>query len=240
LDENYSKADSGYYSPLEHKIVVNANSNRSFADQYRTLIHEYARSIFFNETGKYWSYDNASKELQADSVAYIVTKSFDMDISNYNFAYVKDWAAHRDKEFLMDSQENIQKESVNLIKAIERTIIERNITFDVSSVLNTNNSSISEGEQPLSLIQYGETFVIIKGDYKDKTLHSLESLKQLGITFNNKIAAETAFELMKGHIPLQSAIKVGNEKRKINVFQRDLIDPKDKLKRPGILLVFQV
>ena len=83
----------------------------------------------------------------------------------------------------------------------------------------------------MSLIQYGETFVIIKGNYTEKTFHSLESIVQLGNTFKNKIAAETAFELMKGHIPLQSASKVGNEQGKINVFQRNLIDPCDKLKK---------
>ncbi|MFC8983862.1 thrombospondin type 3 repeat-containing protein, partial [Streptomyces sp. NPDC057131] len=231
LDENYSNDDTGYYSPLEHKIVVNANSNRSFADQYRTLIHEYARSIFFNETGKYWSYDNASKELQADSVAYVVTKSFGMDTSDYNFAYVQDWAAHKDKKFLIHSQENIRNESVNLIKKIEEIIMDKNITFDIPSVLDTNTSSISEGEQLLSLIQYGETFVIIKGDYTDKTFHSLESISQLGNTFKNKLAAKTTFELMKGHIPLQSALNIGNEQGKISVFQRNLIDPNDKLKK---------
>lgn len=89
------------------------------------------------------------------------------------------------EKLLMASQENILRESVNIFKKIKRIILERNITIAVASVLDTNTSSIEEGEQSLSLIQYGETFVIIKGAYSESSLHSLESLTQLGTTFKN-------------------------------------------------------
>lgn len=231
LDKNYVGESNGYYSRLEHKIVVNANSHRDITNQYKTLIHEYAHSVFHNETGKYKDYDRESKEVQAESVAYLTTKSFDMDTSDYSFAYIKGWAAGKDEKLLLSYQEDIQKESANLIKKIEDVIVERNISFDVPAVLDTNTTSVEEGEQPLSLIQYGETYTIAKGQYKESSLNSLEGVKQLGVSFDDKETAERSFEILKGHVPLQSAEKVDKEKGKIHLYQRTLIDPTDKIEK---------
>lgn len=232
LDDNYDKGNSnGYYSRLEHKIVVNANSHRDITNQYKTLIHEYAHSVFHCETGKYKENDKDSKEVQAESVAYLTTKSFGMDTSDYSFAYIKGWAAGKDEKLLLAFQEDIQKESAKLIKKIEDVILEQNITFDVPAVLDANTTSVEDGEQPLSLIQYGDTYAIVKGQYSESSLNSLEGVKQLGPTFDNKETAERTFEIMKGHVPLQSAEKVDNEKGKIHVYQRTLLDPTDQTEK---------
>lgn len=231
LDKNYTDDSNGYYSRLEHKIVVNANSHRDITNQYKTLIHEYAHSVFHNETGKYKDYDRDSKEVQAESVAYLTTKSFGMDTSDYSFAYIKGWAAGKDEELLLNYQEDIQKESAKLIKKIEDVIIERNISFNAPSVLDTNTTSVEEGEQPLTLIKYGDTYTIANGEYKESSLNSLEGVKKLGVTFTDKETAERTFEIMKGHVPLQSAVKVDNEKGKIHVYQRTLTDPTDKTEK---------
>ncbi|TRZ39254.1 hypothetical protein CEQ21_07760 (plasmid) [Niallia circulans] len=231
LDDKYSDTSNGYYNRLEHKIVINANEHRDITNQYKTLIHEYAHSIFHNETGKYKGYDKDSKEVQAESVAYLVTKSFGMDTSDYSFAYIKGWASGKDEELLLAYQVDIQKESAGIIKKIEDVIIERNISFNVPAVLDSNTTSVEEGEQQLSLIKYGDTYTIAKGEYKDSSLNSIEGLKKLGVSFESRGEAEIAFEIMKGHIPLQSAEKIGNGKGKIHVFQRNLVDPTDQLEK---------
>jgi hypothetical protein len=231
LDENYVGDSNGYYSRLEHKIVVNANSHRDITNQLKTLIHEYAHAIFHNETGKYTDYDRDSKEVQAESVAYLTTKSFGMDTSDYSFAYIKGWASGKDEKLLLAYQDDIQKECANIVKKIEDVIIERNISFDVAAVLDTNNTSVEEGEQPLSLIQYGEIYVIVKGDYKESSLNNLEDVKRLGVFFDNKELAESSFEILKGHVPLQSAEQIDKEKGKIHLYQRTLVDPADKVEK---------
>lgn len=227
LDDNYVGDSNGYYTSLEHKIVVNANSHRDITNQFKTLIHEYAHSVFHNETGKYKDYDRESKEVQAESLAYLTTKSFGMDTSDYSFAYIKGWSAGKDEKLLLTYQEDIQKESAKLINKIENVIVERNISFNVPAVLDTNTTSVEEGEQPLSLIQYGDTYTIAKGQYKESSLNNLDSVKQLGVTFNDKETAERTFEIMKGHVPLQNAEKIDNEKGKIHLYKRSLIDPND-------------
>lgn len=229
LDENYVGDSNGYYTRLEHKIVINSNSHRDITNQLKTLIHEYAHSIFHNETGKYVNYDKDSKEVQAESVAYLTTKSFGMDTSDYSFAYIKGWAANKDDKLLLAYQDDIQKESAALIKKIEDVIVDRNITFDVSSVLDSNRTSIEDGEQPIALIQFGDNFTIAKGEFKESALNNLDSIKQLGNTYKDKNVAEITFEAMKGHVPLQSAEKVSEGNGKVHVYKRKLIDPKDKM-----------
>ncbi|MGG0888967.1 ArdC-like ssDNA-binding domain-containing protein [Cytobacillus horneckiae] len=231
IDKNYVGDSNGYYSSLEHRIVVNANSHRDITNQYKTLIHEYAHSVFHNETGKYKDYDRESKEVQAESVAYLTTKSFGMDTSDYSFAYIKGWAAGKDEKLLLAYQEDIQKESAQLIKKIEDVIVERNISFNAPAILDTNITSVEEGEKPLSLIKYGDTYTIAKGEFKESSLNSLDGVKKLGITFNDRDTAEKTFEIMKGHVPLQNAEKIDNEKGKIHVYQRVLKDPTDKTEK---------
>lgn len=220
LNKNYARTSEGYYSPLEHKIVINANPDKDITNQYSTLIHEYAHSIFHSETGKYREYDAETRELQAESVAYLTAKSFGMDTGDYSFAYIKGWAEDKNGEMLLAYQEDIQKESASLIGKIESIIAERNITFDVPSVLQTNTTSLQEGEQPLTLLQHGDTFAIVKGQFKESSLNSLDGVKQLGTTFADKALAESSFELMKGHIPLEHTEKVSNSKGKVQMYKR--------------------
>lgn len=231
LDKNYVGDSNGYYSPLEHRIVVNANDHRDITNQFKTLIHEYAHSVFHNETGKYKDYDQESKEVQAESLAYLTTKSFSMDTSDYSFAYIKGWASDKDEKLLLAYQEDIQKEAAILINKIEDVVVDRNISFNAPTVLDTNSTSVEDGEQPLSLIKYGDTYTIAKGEYKESSLNNLEGVKKLGTHFNDKEMAEKTFEIMKGHIPLQNAEKVDNEKGKIHVYQRALIDPTDQTEK---------
>lgn len=225
FDENYSRSSNGYYSPLEHKIVINSNSHRDVTNQFKTLIHEYAHSVFHNDTGIYKDHDRDSKELQAESLAYLTTKSFGMDTSDYSFAYIKGWSAGKSNELLLSYQENIQKESAKLIGRIEDVIIQRDISFNAPSVLDTNSTSVEEGEQPIALIKYGDSYTIVKGDYQESSLNSLEGVKKLGDSFSDRETAERTFEIMKGHIPLQDTEKIDNEKGKIHVYQRTIIDP---------------
>jgi Zn-dependent peptidase ImmA (M78 family) len=231
IDKNYNHDSNGYYSPLEHKIVVNANSLRDVTNQFKTLIHEYAHSIFHNETGKYKEYDTESKEVQAESMAYLTTKSFGMDTSDYSFAYIKGWAANKDEKLLLAYQEDIQKESAKLIGKIEDIVVERNITFEVPVMIDSNQTSVEEGEQPLSLIQYGETYTIIKGDFKESSLNNLEGVKALGESFDDKKIAESQFELLKGYVPLQDTEKIDKEKGKVHVYQRTIHDPIEQMEK---------
>ncbi|PKR83076.1 ArdC family protein [Heyndrickxia camelliae] len=232
LDKNYQESSNGYYSILEHKIVINANKERDITNQFKTLIHEYAHSVFHNETGKYYGYDKQTKELQAESVAYLVSKSFGMDTSDYSFPYIKGWAQNNDEKLLLTYQEDIQNESAAIIKRIENVVLEHNITFDVPVILQENTSSIATGEKKLSLIQFGDNFTIVFGDIKEGTLNNLESIKKLGTNYKDKEIAEKAFEMVKGHVPLHSVKQIDNSKGKTHIYKRMLMDLEDNQIKP--------
>lgn len=225
LDKNFKGEGEGIYSSLEHKIVINSTLDKGLHNQYASLIREYSNSIFHSETGQYQNYDEKTKELQADSVAYLTAKNFGLDTSEYNFEYIKSWTEDKNSELLLTYHEDIQKESAELIQKIEDVIIEREITFDVPTILETNTTSLQEGEQPLTLVQYGDTFAIAKGKFKESSLHSLEGVKELGVSFTQKETAASAFELMKGHIPLKLAEQVSESKGKVQIYKRKLKDP---------------
>lgn len=231
IDENYERSSNGYYSPLEHKIVVNAQSHRDITNQFKTLIHEYAHSIFHNMTGKYKDLDKESKEVQAESVAYLTSKSFGMDTSEYSFRYIKGWADDKDEELLLSFQDDIQKECTNLIRKIENVIIEHNITFDIAEVLETNTTSVEEGEEPISLIKFADTFTIVKGSYNESSLNNLQSIKKLGVTFTDKEKAQEVFETMKGHIPIQNVVQMDKEKGKIHLYERTFLEPNTQMEK---------
>lgn len=155
VDPNYDSRGNGYYSPLEHKIVINAADSRDITNQFRTLIHEYTHSVFHCETGKYKGYDKETKEVQAESVAYLTLKSFGMDTSDYSFAYIKGWAADKDEKILLAYQDDIQKESAAIISKIEDVVLDKNLSFNAPVILDSNTTSIQAGEKNLSLVQFG-------------------------------------------------------------------------------------
>lgn len=236
LDAEYNKGGNGYYSPLEHKIVLKDTPDRDLTNKCRTLIHEYAHSIFHNENGKYYGYDRDTKELQAESVAYLTCKSFNMDTSDYSFPYIKGWAASRDEKMLIAFQDDIQKEAAAIIKRIEDVILEHEIDFDIPVVLQENVTSVNAGEEPISLIQYGNEYIIAFGEYKESSLNNLDSIKSLGMSYTNKHEAENAFEMIKGHIPLSNLEQVDKKKGNLHIYKRILVDPRDNMEKPMYLI----
>ncbi|WP_079707686.1 ArdC-like ssDNA-binding domain-containing protein [Paraliobacillus ryukyuensis] len=233
VDQDYKDQSNGYYSSLEHKIVINANSHRDLTNQFKTLIHEYAHSIFHSDTGKYKSIDQNTKEVQAESMAYITLKNFGMDTSDYSFGYIKGWAKEQEEKLLLSYQEDIQSESAKLIRKIEDVVIEREIPFNTSVILDVNETSIEEGERPITLVQYADTYTIAEGRLNESSLNNLNSIKQLGESYTSKVTAEKAFDGLKGHFPLTSTVQVDSEKGKTHVFQRKIYnatEQKDEMK----------
>ncbi len=229
LDDNYKKNGNGYYSPLEHKIVVKTNG-RDITNQFRTMIHEYAHSIFHNMFGKYKDADIKTKEFQAESVAYLTSKSFGLDTGAYTFPYLKGWTSGMDEKVLIELQTDIQKESASMIRKVEDVVLENRINFDVPVVLRENKMSLLENEVPITLIQFGNNYSLIKGDIKAGALNNLELIKSLGEYFGNKKEeALKKFESLKGHINLNDCQQLDQLKGQVHMYQRTLDDGKSSV-----------
>lgn len=76
----------------------------------KTMIHELAHSILHNkniQTDE--KKDRNKREIEAESVAFIVCKHFNIDTDDYSFGYILGWSKDSSLDEFRDSLETIQK-----------------------------------------------------------------------------------------------------------------------------------
>lgn len=103
----------GYYH-IQDKIIV-IKDGMSQAQTIKTIIHEMAHSILHEDSDK----DKKTKEVEAESVAYIVCNHLGIDTSDYSFGYVAGWSSNRNHEELDKSLSLISKTAKDIISQIE-------------------------------------------------------------------------------------------------------------------------
>lgn len=103
----------GYCSHAEKKIAL--RPGMSDGQIVKTLIHEYAHATLHAYSLK----SEREKEIEAESVAFIVSNFLGFDTSGYSFDYVSAWGCGMDFTQLMSVLENIQNDAVNIISHID-------------------------------------------------------------------------------------------------------------------------
>ena len=117
------EASKGCYNLLEQKTYV--NEGMSQVQTLKTLIHETAHAKLHAlpvENGKIVGKpdkDNHTREVEAESIAYVVCQHFGIDTSDYSFAYVTGWSRDKELPELKASLECISKTASEIITAIE-------------------------------------------------------------------------------------------------------------------------
>lgn len=102
----------GYYSIAEDKIVLNMElEDMQIA---KTLIHEYSHSILHKKTDK----DSDQREIEAESLAFVLCDHFGIDTSDYSFGYIASYAA-QDEAKLKTILSNIQSTAHEMIDKLE-------------------------------------------------------------------------------------------------------------------------
>lgn len=106
----------GYYDPELKEIVIKNGMN---SDQsLKTLIHEYTHSKLHNDLHEY-KLNRGEFEIQAESVAYMVSKHFGLDTSDYSFGYVAIWAGGKELDEMQHTLKVISETSKKIIGEIE-------------------------------------------------------------------------------------------------------------------------
>lgn len=117
------EASKGCYNLLEQKTYI--NEGMSQVQTLKTLIHETAHAKLHAlpvENGKIVGKpdkDNHTREVEAESIAYVVCQHFGIDTSDYSFAYVTGWSRDKELPELKASLECISKTAGEMIAAIE-------------------------------------------------------------------------------------------------------------------------
>lgn len=123
--EDIQGGANGYCSPLEQKIAV--RQGMSEAQTIKTTIHEITHAdlhapdidLALDERK-----DRRTKEVEAESTAFIVCNHYGIDTSDYSFGYLASWSSTKELTELQSSLETIQKQANELIDRIDSRLAE--------------------------------------------------------------------------------------------------------------------
>ena len=113
----------GYYSVPENQIVLRSNDMNK-AQIIKTFLHEMAHAeLHHADNPQKENLTRSTAELQAESVAYVVSSYYGIDTSEYSFNYLSGWSA--DKETLADLEAQldiVQQEAKSLMVRMDQAL----------------------------------------------------------------------------------------------------------------------
>lgn len=116
---SYTEIDDGargYFDARSEKIVIKSGMGQS--QTVKTLIHEIAHSFLHGKEDGGALMPSATKEVEAESVAYTVCSALGIDTSEYTFPYVTAWASKTDNGALKDSMDRIRETASEIIHTV--------------------------------------------------------------------------------------------------------------------------
>ena len=132
---------NGYYHIEKNEIVI-ADKKMSEAQILKTLFHEMAHSELHHHND---GYSRSERELQAESIAYVVANHFGIDTSEYSFAYLHNWSLDKQGyEDLENQLKVVQAESKSLINRIDKSL---ELVKNKSLTTNKLQSKIAQAKQ---------------------------------------------------------------------------------------------
>ncbi len=117
FDKPVSGNSKGYYH-LEDKYIA-IKPGMSDSQTLKTLVHEIAHSKLH---GKDSDYNRKEREVQAESIAYVVCSRYGIDTSEYSFGYIAGWSSGRDVNELKTSLKVVQQCSSDIISRIDKEL----------------------------------------------------------------------------------------------------------------------
>ena len=141
----FEKSD-GFYNPKTNEITI--KKGMTYEQTLSTLIHGMAHSELHNKKSLTERFEGkltrSSKELQAESIAYVVSNHLGFDTSDDSFAYLASWSQEPDGlENLKAQLEIVQEEASSLMKRIDKHL-EKYQSLTVSKVEKLNENQKRE------------------------------------------------------------------------------------------------
>ena len=138
----------GYYSAAKNEIVI--KSGMSDAQTLKTAFHEAAHNLLHDPDKKIVTAKSPrnEKEVQAESVAFMVAEKFGLDTSEYSFPYIASWSDGKQLEQLKNSLQEIQAAAKKISDEIESELLKlqkRNLTMD-EKLADTELNNIQKAE----------------------------------------------------------------------------------------------
>ena len=108
------------------KRVIAIQKDMSQLQTVKTMIHEIAHAMLHADNDKVERKDAGTREVEAESIAYVVCQYLGLDTSDYSFAYLIGWSSGRQMPELRASLHTIQTTAADLIDRIEEQISQTN------------------------------------------------------------------------------------------------------------------
>lgn len=130
-DKPLKKEIGGYFSFKDKEnLHIVLNSNSGAANKLSTLVHEWTHYRLHNPYDKeYKPCTRAEKEIQAESVTYVVMKHFGVNCSFEATKYIASWSTTNDTKDLKKSIEIVQKTSAAIIMELEDILLHDGYCF---------------------------------------------------------------------------------------------------------------
>lgn len=110
---------NGIALPPEKTVKVARDLSPSQAT--KTLLHETAHVLLHSKLSESeWTRERQRLEVEAESVAYVVSGAFGLDTSNASLPYICAWA-QEDMALLKRTAANVQRTARQIIQAVEKT-----------------------------------------------------------------------------------------------------------------------
>ena len=138
----------GYYSATNNEIVIKSGMSdaqtlkTAFHEAAHNLLHDPAKDIVTNKSPQ------NEKEVQAESVAFMVAERFGIDTSEYSFPYIASWSDGKQLEHLKSALQEIQEAAKKISSEIESELLKlqkRNLTMD-EKLADTELNNIQKAE----------------------------------------------------------------------------------------------
>lgn len=128
---------NGYYSHVEQRIVL--RPGLSEIQTIKTLVHEISHAMLHNpdQVPPEERKDRHEKEVEAESIAYVVCQHFGIDTSEYSFGYVAGWSKGKELSELKDSLDLIHRTAGEIITALDEPEKDRQQELHIKSLQPT-------------------------------------------------------------------------------------------------------
>lgn len=122
IEDSVPGAAKGYFSSEQQKIVIRPGMPQ--LQIIKTLVHEIAHAILHDrskvpvEEQK----ERHQKEIEAESVAYVVCQGIGLDTSDYSFGYIASWSSDKELKDLKASLDVIHSTAGDMLSKIEKAL----------------------------------------------------------------------------------------------------------------------
>ena len=169
----------GFYQLVDKYIAVQLGMSE--AQTMKTAVHETAHAVLHDRDqmeAEGIVKDQLTREVEAESVAYVVCNHFGLDTSEYSFSYIASWSSGKNMKELRASMDTIRKTSADMIGQIEEKLKELQIERPEQEVIAV------EQTEELSAMQYAE-----------QTINRLEQERTIFSNDQRNLIANFAYKL---------------------------------------------